>query len=67
MLHTIRNASILVLVIAALAYIQNIPSVLEQVLWVQPNALPKLDGVLAPNNLLTSVNDAYILVQLITE
>lgn len=32
---------------------QNTPSLLDPVVWDHPNALPKLEGVLAPNNLLT--------------
>lgn len=32
---------------------QNVPSILDPVVWDHPNALPKLEGVLTPNNLLT--------------
>ena len=47
--------SIFVLGFSILVYIffQNTPSLLEPVLWNHPNALPKLEGVLAPNNILT--------------
>ena len=43
-----------ILVTSALVYfiIQNNPSVLEPVVWDSPNPLPKLQGILAPNNLL---------------
>lgn len=42
-----------VLGICGYIYVQK-SSVLEPVLWVSPNPLPKLSGVYAPNNYLTN-------------
>ena len=48
-------SALIVVFIAILAFLafKYVPSVLEPVLWVSPNPLPKLEGVLASNNLLT--------------
>ena len=38
----------------ALVAFKYVPSVLDPVLWASPNRLPKLEGVLSPNNLLSA-------------